>query len=293
MKKFKLIFTVLALLMLAVMALSLVSCSKDDDDLTGIKSVELNKKGEKVKLMVTLEESFAKSHSKDVVYLLGIPHADADGSLDGAVVIDQMKAKKKMTFKFDLYSGGESRLSYGFVLATKNGNGYMAITEVAYIENPEVLASSSKGANSTSGIKGLATTDVYGSEIVGAEHVLLDARIDKLMLPDFERDAIAFNYNRVTYYFDKECVEELDKLVEDADSAGMRVYFRTTLGMQEQDENEGDDEEKPVRVYPDRIYCGGATKGALGYLPNLSDPQTAEWIKAFYAFMVTGRAKRM
>lgn len=285
MKKFRFVFIAISVLILAVMALSLVSCSNKDDNLTGIKSVELNKKGEKVLLKVTLDENFAKTHAKEVLYLLGLPNADADGSLDGAVVIDQMKAKKNMNFKFDLYRGDTSLLSYGFVIATKNGNSYMAITEVAYIENPEVLASSSKGANSSAGIKGLATTDVFGSEIVGAEHIMLDARIDKLMLPEFERDAIAFNYNRITYYFDKECVEELDKLVKDADAAGMRVYFRTYLGMHDARENSNaSDESTPVRNY-NRIYCDGATAGANGYLPNLSDTQTAEWIKAFYAFM--------
>ena len=94
MKKFRFVFIAISVLILAVMALSLVSCSNKDDNLTGIKSVELNKKGEKVLLKVTLDENFAKTHAKEVLYLLGLPNADADGSLDGAVVIDQMKAKK-------------------------------------------------------------------------------------------------------------------------------------------------------------------------------------------------------
>lgn len=281
MKRSRIFLIALSIIMLIALAFSMAACSDSDDD-TKIKSVKLNKKGDKVTLKATLDEGFIENNSKETLYLLALPGASVDDSLDGAIVVDQTRAKRKLKFKFDLYEGDVSLVSYGFVIAKQNGNSYTAVTDVAYIENADTLASSGKGDNSTEGIKGLASKDVYGALNVGAEHVLFETRMDKLMLPSFEKGAIPFNYNGITYYFDKESVEELEKLIDDADALGMRVYLRTTLGMNDESEEDG---EAPARIYPKSIYCRGAEAGAKGYLPNLEEPNTANWIKAFYAFV--------
>lgn len=277
MKKTRIILTALALLLLVLLAFSFASCSEDEQAVTEIKTVEIDKKGEKITVKATLDATYAENHSRDTLYLLALSTADIDGSLDGAVVVGESRAKKSMTFKFELYDGGISHLTDGFVLAEVNGDGFSAITSTVYVSNPEVLASSSKGANATSGIKGLATYDILGASIIGAEHIMLDARIDSLMLEDFERDATVFNYDGVTYYFDKAGVEELDDLVADASAADMRIYVRTTLGMPD---GKGESIREPISF----LYCDGA-KGAGGYLPNLSDPDAIRYVKAFYAFI--------
>ena len=277
MKKTRIIITAFALLLLVLLAFSFASCSDDEQSATEINTVEIDKKGDKITVKATLDETYAENHSKDTIYLLALPYADIDGSLDGAVVVGESRAKKSMTFKFDLYDGIFSRLTYGFVLAEMNGEGFSAITNSSYISNSQVLAYSSEGPTPTSGIKGLATDDVPGAKIIGAEHVLFDARIDSLMLEDFEKDAVPFNYDGVTYYFDKERVDELDSLVDDSSVTDMRIYIRTTLGMP-------DGESESIREPISFLYCDGA-KGAGGYLPNLTDPDVVRYIKAFYAFL--------
>ncbi len=277
MKKTRITLTALGLLILVLLTFSFASCSDEGETVTEIKTVEIDKKGEKITVKATLDATYAENHSKDTLYLLALPVAGPDGSLEGAVVVGETRAKKSMTFKFELYEGNTSHLTDGFVLAEVNGDGFSAITDTAYISNPEVLASSSKGANATSGIKGLATEDIIGAGILGAEHFLLDARIDSLMLAGFERDAIAFNCDGITYYFDKSGVEELDSLVSDASAADMRIYIRTTLGMPD---GKGQSIREPISF----LYCDGA-KGALGYLPDLSDPDAARYVTAFYAFI--------
>ena len=277
MKRTRIILTLSVGLLLLLFALTFAACSDDEVALTEIKTIELDKNGEKVTVKATLDETYASNHSKDTLYLLALSTTDPNGSLDGAVVVGETRAKKSMTFKFDLTDGTISHLTDGFVLAEISADGFSPITSVFYISNPEVLASESKGANGTSGIKGLQTTDIAGAHILGAEHILLDARIDLLLLEDFDRDAIAFNHENVTYFFDKEAVEEIDDLVSDAVASDMRIYMRTTLS---KPDGSGDS----IRAAIPFLYCNGA-RDADGYIPNLSNPDAVRYVKAFYAFL--------
>lgn len=281
MKRSGIVCAILSLLIIFTLVMPLASCSGKEDIVTEIKSVELDKKGEEITLKATLEESYAKNHSKDTLYLLALPNADVDGSLEGARVVDEVRAKKKMTFKFDLYDGVDSRASYGFVIAEKNGSKYSAITEISYLENPEVLADGAKGGNGTSGIKGLATGDVFGAQMLGAEHIVLGARIDLIMLEGFEKNSVSYNCDGITYYFDKDYVEALDSAIFDADSIGMRVYLKTVLGVPETPEDEDEEAREPISF----LYCKGADSDASGFAPDLSNPEAMRYIKAFYEFL--------
>ncbi len=273
MKKRKFLLAALSIIMIITCIAALSACSDDGDATTKISSVEL--KDDTVTVKATLEASYAENHSGDRLYLLAVSSTDADGSLELAEVVSDSKAKSKMTFKFPLVSdSGMSRIACAFVLAEKATDGYSPITSFAYISNPESSAYSEKTANSASGIKGYLTEDIYASKLLGAEHILLEAEMNKLILEDHVKDAVRFNYDGISYYYNTSEVERLDKLAEDANNAGMRTYIRTVLRKSEDDSLSF-------------LYCKKAKDDALGYLPDLSDEKSVRYIKAFYAFLAS------
>ncbi len=270
MKKTRIILTALALALVVICALALASC-EGKEITTAIVSAEIAKGGESVKLKATLDGDALEEVGEKKVFLLALQSMDT--SLANAEVVAEKKAKEKLTFDFPLYTdNGDSRLTDAFLLATVTNGSYTALTEEFYITDSSALASKNEGPNKVGGIKGLVTDDIYGAHLLGAEHTVLNAPIDLLMLADHSDDAVRFNHEGVTYFFDGARVEALDKLVSDADRVGMRIYFRTTLGKSEDSTIVSD------------VYFDGA-RGADGYLPDMSDKTAARYVKAFYAFL--------
>ena len=255
------------LLCLALVALMLMSvlvfaaCEEDGESVTAISSIEV--KDGTVTLKATLEEGYASEHSKETLYILALNEMTPEGSLDGAEVVAEGKAKKSMTYKFNLYDDiGLSRVASAFVLAEKNGDKYTALTAFSYVSNPESLADKDESPASTAGIKGIESNDPVGLSSIGAEHMLVEADMGAIVLGEFTPDAIRFNYENVTYFYDKEEIDKMDKLVGEAEKAGMRVYIRTVL-------------------LTDRF---GVKKNTM---PDMSDAEVVRQLKAFYAFLAS------
>ncbi len=272
MKKSRIILSALALALVVICALALASC-EEKEITTAIQSAQIVKGGESVKLKATLDGDALADVGEEKVFLLALQSMDT--SLANAEVVAEKKAKEKLTFEFPLYTeNGDSRLTDAFVVATVTNGSYTALTEEFYITDSSPLALKNEGPNKVGGIKGVVTDDVYGAHLLGAEHTVIDTPIDLLMLAEHSEDAVRFNHEGVTYFFDGARVEALDKLVNDADLVGMRIYFRTLLGKSEDS-----------RVVSD-VYFDGA-RGADGYLPDMSDRTAARYVKAFYAFLAT------
>ncbi len=280
MKKTRLLISVAAIMLMLFAAFSLVSCSDDAETVTGISSIEA--KDDTVTLKATLEEGYAKDHSKDTMYILALSKMDPDGSLKGATVVAEGKAKTKMTFKFSVTDdNGASRIAYAFVLAEKNGEKYSPLTEFAYIENPEYSAEKNEGPASTSGIKGVASNDPMGSAVLGVDHFLVEADMGMLIREDYAPGTVRFNYDNVTYFYNETAVELLDKSIADAEKAGMRIYIRTTLSTSSLILDAVD------ASAPGFLYTADNKYSAVSHLPNLSDERAVRYVKAFYAFLAS------
>ena len=272
MKKNRIILVTIALVLVMLCAAALTSC-EEKEIVTEIQSAEIIKKGENVKLVATLDGDALDEVGEKKVFLLALPTLSA--SLSDAEVLAEKKAKEKLTFEFSLHTeNGDTRLTDAFVLATLTNGSYTALTDEYYITDASALASKSDGPNKVGGIKGIVTENIYGAHLLGAEHTVIETPLDLLMLSDYSEDAVRFNHEGVTYFFDSARVEALDKLVNDADRVGMRIYFRTTLGKSEDSSIVSD------------VYFDGA-RNADGYLPDMSDKTATRYVKAFYAFLAS------
>ena len=279
MKK-KLLLVILSLT-LVFCGLVLVSCSDENIDATEISSVTVEKGGERIKVTALFLEDFLEAYKGQKVYLLAQELPRSGVLTDGFEVLGEAKLKEKVSFTFDLTDGMmRSRLTCAFTVAVKEGEGYTTVTPAAYVENPEALAAGGDAQCKTHSIKGLSGNSVVGAEVLGAEHILLEADMDKLILTEYGENAINFVSDGVTYYFDGDEVARLDAAVREANLLGMRVYMRTSLRYPEINED-GEYNKSPIDV----LYCKGAAYGAKGYMPNLANERAVGYIKAFYNFL--------
>ena len=277
-KLISILLVISAVVTLLAVCFSFTSCSDEETSGTGITSAKIEDDKQKVVVKAALEQEYVDSHKGVTVYLLALPGVTPDLSLNGAEIVSKSTIGKNMTFNFSLYgSDGSTRLTSAFVLAEKTGSSYAAISEPYYISNPDIAASTSKAPTNTSGIKGFATNDVSSAGLLGASHILLDARMDKLILEDYSEDAIKYNYDGVSYFYDAKEVALLDAKVKEAQKTDMRVYFKTALGYPENDDD---------REAMDFLYIR-ARSGSKGYLPNVLDSRANRYVRAFYAFLAS------
>lgn len=270
------------LLIWAVICVTMLpSCSADAVDATEISSVTVEKGGQSVKVTAVFLEDFLEAYKGEKVYLIAQDLPKSGSLSDGFEVLGEAKVKEKVSFTFSLTDGMmRSRLTKAFSIAVKEGESYSTVTPAAYIENPEALATGGDKPNKALSLKGLSGNAVVGAEVLGAEHVLLEADMDKLILTGYKDNSISFVSEGVTYYFDSDEVDKLDAAVKEANLLGMRVYMRTSLRYPEPNED-GEYEKEPIDV----LYCKGASKGSNGYMPNLANETTIGYLKAFYSFL--------
>lgn len=280
---YKLIISSAFLLALLACALIFSSCSSTVVDENRIVGIEIsNEKGD-VKVEAALTETYVDSTTEDKIYLLAF-HSGYTGRVADFTVVGESKVKKNMSFKFNINDEGYSALiSAPFILAERvSGEGdsgsYKAITDPAYVSNPDKIAKSSSGTNG-GGFKGLQTSDINDANYLGAGSVLFEVDMGEIMLPEYTEDAINFYFEGNSYYFDKTLSEGLDKLTSDADRLGMRIYLRTVLKYPEKD-SDGIYLRDPLEA----IYTDCSARNKSGYLPAL-DSEGLGYVKAFYAFL--------
>lgn len=280
--KRKILYLLLPLIILLTFAMS--SCSSEADNATEIISAEISNNKKNIVVKATLSEEYLSANADKRIYLLAIDSIITD-RLDSFTIADNSKAKSNLTFKISLTDAPLTYISSAFVLAEfildESGAGtYKAITDPVYVQNPGSFSTNARRPISVSGIKGIATNDIYEAEYLGTGHVLLEASMDKLLLSRYEDGAVNYLYESRTYYFDRNEVEKLDKQIKDANALGLRVYLRTTLSYPEKSKG-GDYEKAPIS----ELYCPGAAYGEKGYLPNMQNSSAAGYVKAFYSFL--------
>lgn len=276
--------TIIACLTL-MLAVLMSACLSDEDTQTRIVSVSINKDGSTIKLEASFDDAYSTAHSGETRYVIALPTADADSIANDAEPIGEIKVKKSVSLKLDLYGDdGCSRLTNAFVIAEYSNGKYVAVTDAVYINNPSAIAQSTNDVNVSGGFKGLCSDDIYSAEYLGASQILLEADIDEFLYANYGDATLKYNYDGISYYFDKDKVDELDGLVGSASNIGMRVILRTVLKYPEKTEKGGSDEEKePISV----LYCPNIRSGAAGYVPNVENRAAARYISAFYSFIAS------
>ncbi len=274
MKKLK-IFIFICLIIISVAMLS--SCSRKEDIVdSNINSVELKGSGEnmEVRIEASFTDEFVEEHKGEKIYLIA---KDLGSNAESYTPLAETKVKSSIKFEIPFEKNGKTHLNTAFVCAIIEGEGdsrqFTPVTDEMYIQNISKLGSGASRP-SVSTIKGLATDNIGHASYLGVDHLLLEVRIDKILLEGYEDGAVSIVNQGLTYYFDGEQVEYFDKTISEATAAGVRVYLQFVLGTPDK---------KDEKQVIDCLYFPAASSKATYYMPNLSDEKTEGYLGALYS----------
>ncbi len=226
-----------------------------------------------------LTDALLKSYS-GTVYLFELPaRCGRSTDLRGLTPVADAEAASSLRFSLSLYDGLRSRLFSSFLLASydKTARQYTVLTAATAVSNPEVLAadgaasSGAAPADAAVSVKGLSSAHPADAALLGAASTVVDVSMGSIIRDGWSAEAIAFLHNGVTCYYDGDAVQALDEAVSAYTASGIRVYLRFLL-------------EAPGDATPACLYLPGAGDAA-GYSPNITDPDAAHLLEAFFCFM--------
>lgn len=183
-----------------------------------ITSCELSQNREHVTINAALAEEH--DYPSDDIYLLAL---DTNISANEPINSQPVASGKMQDsgISFDV-SYQDSMLFQKFVIAYKQDNAYIPISNTHYITNPQVLASYTDRGAEVSSKKGLQIEDYAESLELGTKHAVLNWTAS-MLLTDNSSNGIPYEYRGVTYYFNPEVIEHNDAMVAGYTKAGVRV----------------------------------------------------------------------
>lgn len=220
---------VLALAILTVLIFALVSCSGGERE-SEIKSVRYSPKTEMIEVEATLCSADVREFRGETVYLIEVP---ANNSVDDILTLipaAQTKSGAEMKFSLPLREGARTRLYSGFVLAVFDRmNGYIALSDVRYLDNPESLAVSKSAYPEYPSIKGLSIVSSSEATLLGVKHTVIRIPIEQYILAESGEGAQTYIFDGESHYYNSARVAELDYKIKNLTGAGIEVILEFTL----------------------------------------------------------------
>ena len=103
-----------------------------------------------------------------------------------------------------------------YVAMVKQGEGYRAVSNYAYIQNPEHCNTNSVKMPSPRSKKGLQITNAWieDVELLNPSHIFMNLVVEDTMYPSEVKDnVICYEYKGKTYYFKEDKITEYDSLI--------------------------------------------------------------------------------
>lgn len=269
------------LLMLPVLLLPLTGCGKSQPvEQNTVLSVTRDKKHGELVIRIGLTDSFLKKNESRL-YLFELPAGTTDlTNLSGLEPVTDVAIRSgSVTVKIGDHDGVRSRLFSSFVPAVydKLTEHYNPIAPAAAL----VSGTAQAGDAPARPIKSLALTDdvTYDVDAVslGVSSVVLNVRLDRLILESWEEEAVPYVWNSTTRWLRGGEVRALDERVSSFTSLGIKVYLRLLLGYDEE------------CASPAVLYCPGTasdTDPATLFAVNMTDPAAADIVEGFLCWLV-------
>lgn len=195
---------------------------------SGVASVELDKKGNYVRIESHLSEQFLTEHKKDTVYLFALPYGAQ--SLAGLRPIVSFRATGRYVYKTELRRGSLSGIYDGYQLALASGDGYDPIGTVRYIPDLTPAAARTYDYPAVRSLKGLEVTNLGDALSLNLSHAVVAADISTLLLARGGADVTDFDFNGRTVHVSTSALSSLDDSVRALSGQGARVYLRIMPG---------------------------------------------------------------
>ncbi|MBO5273679.1 MAG: hypothetical protein J6I45_03595 [Clostridia bacterium] len=264
------------LVMLAV--LLSFSAAADKVETNAITQVRITKDLSGIEVKAVFTEEFVNSTSKaedNKIYLFELLPYQSTLRINDLVPIAEASPSSSVTLNVDFAQGTQSRLFAKYVLAVKSGESYSIVTNAFFIENPEVLASSTFAYPATTSMKGLAAQLNSDLQELGVGHTVITLPINEYMLVENEEGAHSYIFDNRTYYIDKEKLALLDHRIKVLSDAGINVYLDLVLTPP--------DENTPSRLR--NLYFDTYSPSASFMAVNTTNQESILFLESFVTFI--------
>ena len=217
------------LVLLLTLSLALASCG-GGERINEITGVSYSAKTGSLEIEATLDAKTVKEYRRDTIYLIEVPANCASDDITTLIPVSRSKPSGKLSFSLPLHDGARTRLYSGFVLAVfDRENGYVALGDVHYVDNPEALSSNNAPYPEYPSVKGLSIVSSSDALMLGAKHTVIRIPIEDYILPTGSDGARNVTFDGDSHYISSEKIEELDYKIKDLTDAGIEVALEFTL----------------------------------------------------------------
>ncbi len=207
------------------------SCSqREEKEGSRILSASYNTESRLIEISSVLSSADIREFRGETIYLIEIPANSSAADIKTLIPVSQAKAGAEMTFSIPLIDGARTRLYSSFVLAAfDNANGYIALSDAAYIDNVDALAKNKSNYPSYSSIKGLSIASSSDALSLGVKHTVLRLPIEDYIIYEGTKGAQTYIFDGNSHYYDGAKIAELDYKVKNLSGSGIEIYFEITL----------------------------------------------------------------
>ena len=222
----------IGVIIIVLAALAFVSCSGDARERSSeITSVVYDTEDAQLEISATLDSADVREFRGETIYLIEIPANNSASDIVTLIPVAQSKSGAEMSFAVPLKDGARTRLYSSFVLAVfDRANGYIALSDARYVDNPEALAQNKDKYPLYSSIKGLSIVSSSDAISLGAKHTVIRIPIEEYILPESTEGAVTSVFDGNSHYFNASKVAELDYKIKNLTGAGIEIYLEFTLG---------------------------------------------------------------
>ncbi|MBQ8696557.1 MAG: hypothetical protein IJ519_02450, partial [Clostridia bacterium] len=208
-----------------------------------------------IKVSCTLSADMLEDLRGRAVYLFCFYPGDKNADIERRAPVDFAMAKDSFTFTLD--PDEDPMFKYGkYIMAYQDGEDYILMGNVAYLEDPEALAPVEKESVATDGVIGMAAEGEYTSDKL--PHRIVPVYMNELFA-DTADGSLRYEYGDSVYYIDTEVLSRLDSRIGYFCGEGKAVYLQLLLAAPD---------ESTAKLTAD-LYADGA-EGSL-YAPDTED----------------------
>lgn len=283
-------FRLLSVLTLLLVASFLFSCSHDGvSEPCRISSVRVTRDNEIV-IKAELSDSTLEEIGKDGrVYLFGLLPGESVSAIGEMTPLAEKNAASRLTFALKRDDHVATLIYAKFVLAAVSGGNRTVISPAAYVENPELLASTARSFLPISK-KGLASVSPSDAEDMFVSQTVID--IDVARILDCEHGGESCGVGVDTYRVCKDTLASIDHSVKSYTDAGVFVYLRFVM-----DSTSSLSDATALAAVTNFIferYAGSIDCGILAFdlgMPVCDINVTSALLRAFYTAAVSANSK--
>ena len=227
---------------------------------------KINKNGRYVEITGGFSKSDVDLYKGRTLQLYGVSAGNRIG--DEPAIEKDVKARTSVSLQTPVRDAAVC----AYVIGYEDGEGgYVAVTNYAYIQNPDALASETYERPAVRGKKGLNTDLFADAQLLGVSHAVIDLPINEYIKTGTS-DATVYKTASGTYYFDKALTSLLEYRVKTYTDAGIRVYFRLLLTPSKEDQ-------------AGYLYFPDADQSARYFTVNTNSKQACDVVYAFVSYL--------